>query len=357
LGGPVQSVERLKASEKKGSDMVSHSVGLIGCGWVAPFHVAALRKLGDRVRIAWVADPVRERAELIAKEAKSPFLTDYREGLRDVNCTFVLTPHHVHHRTTIDCLEAGCHVLLEKPISTTLQDADDMIASAERVGRILMVAFPHTYRKGVRFFKQVLDSGKYGRIIRLDGMMDESVRGYALGWISRKETLGGGVFFSASTHMLDVMLYICGPVQTICMVGTRGGLEMEGEDTACSVIKFRNGAIGVTRHTWVSPSPGIWYTMSVICEKAFVTLTTTPLGDLVGEGDRCSWLTRVVANGAKPEVLYEADEGLDFAPEVEHFLDCVETGQKPRTDGRMARDLLALVLEAYRKADIEGGNV
>ena len=83
-----------------------HRVGLIGCGWVAPFHLAGLARLSSRVQIVWVADPVRERADAIARQVGAHPLTDYREGLRDVDCAFVLVPHHLHHSITLDCLNA-----------------------------------------------------------------------------------------------------------------------------------------------------------------------------------------------------------------------------------------------------------
>jgi predicted dehydrogenase len=273
-----------------------------------------------------------------------------------VDCVFVLVPSYLHHPVSLDCLNAGCHVLIEKPIATTVEQADEMIAAADRNDKVLMVGYPHRYRKSIQFFKQVVESGQYGRPFMLDGLMEESLHGYALGWIAKKETCGGGVFFSSSPHMLDVMLWIAGEVRTICMVGTHGGVPMEGEDTAACVIKFKNGMIGVTRHTWASRRTRIWYTMDAVCEKAHVTLTTIPLGDLFSKGERCPWSTRIVAVGKKEEILLESDEGLDFAPELAHFFDCVETGQNPQTDGQMARELIALVLGAYRKADADGGN-
>jgi predicted dehydrogenase len=300
---------------------------------------------------------MRERAEALSRQVGARALTDYREGLQDVDCAFVLVPHHLHHPITLDCLNAGCQVLLEKPMATTLEQADEMVAAAERTGKTLMVGYLHRYRKSMQLFKQILLSGRYGKLFMLDGLMDESLQSYALGWIAKKETLGGGVFFSASPHMLDVMLWIAGDVQTICMVGTHGGLQIEGEDTAASVIKFKNGIIGVTRHTWASPKSSIWYTMHAVCEKAHVTLTTNPLGDLAREGFQCPWSTRIVSFAEREEVLLESDEGLDLTPEIEHFFDCVDNGRRPETDGRAAREMIHLIHEAYHKAELEGGNV
>lgn len=336
--------------------MTIHRVGLIGCGWIAPFHVVGLGKLGSRAQIVWVADPVRDRAEDLARQAGARPLTDYREGLKEVDCAFVLVPHHLHHQITLDCLEAGCHVLLEKPMANSLAEADEMIAAAERAGKALMIAYPQRYRECVKVFRQTLLGGRYGRLFMLDALMDNYVLDYAVGWITKKKTLGGGIFFSQSTHMLDVMRWIAGEVQTISMVGTHGGNKHEGEDTAASVMKFQNGVIGVIRDTWASPRPRAWYQMRGVCEKAHVTLATNPVGDFGGEGVRCSYSTRIVALGEKEEVLLDSAEGLDLGPEIEHFFNCVETGQRPQTDGYTARRLIELVFQAYHKAEIEGGN-
>ena len=117
----------------------------------------------------------------------------------------------------------------------------------------------------------------------LDGFMDEDNREYITGgWFVKKATLGGGVFFSASAHLIDVMLWIAGEVQTVSMVGAQAGLPMEGEDTALSVIKFKSGVVGTTRHTWFSPKPHRWYTMRAYCQRAVITLEIQPLGSLAG---------------------------------------------------------------------------
>jgi predicted dehydrogenase len=234
---------------------------------------------------------------------------------------------------------------------------DEMIATAQAARKTLMIAYPHRYRKGLRMFKQLLESGRYGKVFMLDALMDETVEGYLAPWMAKKETLGGGCLFSASGHMFDIILWICGEVQTASMVGTRARVPIEGEDTAACIMKFKNGAIGVVRHTWASPRSRIWYTMQAACESAYVTLTTTPLGKHNIEGVNCAWVTRITALGNQEEVLFESGEGLDLAPEVEHFFDCVETGRCPETDGIAARKISALVLEAYRKADLERGNV
>lgn len=343
--------------------MSKHRLGIIGCGWIAPFHVGALNRLSDRAEVVWTADPDRERAAHIAATLQGAggidALSDYRDGLDRIDAAVILTPHHLHHPITMDALRAGCHVLLEKPFALTLQEADEMIAEADKRGKTLMIALPHRYRKSTQAFKQAIDSGDYGRLFMLDALMDEDCREYITGgWFVKKATLGGGVFFSASAHMLDVMLWIAGDAHSVSMVGTHAGIPMEGEDTAISVIKFKSGVVGTTRHTWFSPKPDHWYVMRAYCERAVITLTVNPLGKLAVEGYRCPWQSRIALSqpGVADQILLDSDEGLDLTEEVRHFFDCVDTGARPQTDGQVARALMKVALDAYQDAEIKGAN-
>ena len=344
---------------------MKHRIGFIGCGWVAPFHIRALSTIRDRVSVEWVSDPRIDRMEIISDQVarelgqQTPVrkIGDYKAELGNVDSVFILLPHHLHYSATIEALDAGCHVLLEKPMTISLDEADKMIRKATEMQRLLMIALPHRYRKTTQKFKELIESGEYGRVYLLDAMMDENLTGYAdLGWIQKKDCLGGGVFFSCSPHMLDVILWIGGEVQTISMVGTHGGLAMEGEDTAVSILKFKSGMIATTRHTWASAAPKTWYTIRAYCEKANLTLTMDPLGSLVKEGPDCAFRSQIMVS-PPDKILVDSDEGLDFSGEVKHFFDCIDTGQPCQTDGNVARDVMALVLGAYEKADREGGNL
>ena len=339
--------------------MKKYRLGLIGCGWIAHFYARILPRHSDRVEVMWCADPDTLRSGEIAHLTNARSMPDYRQGLGEVDAVCVLVPHHLHRPIAIDCLDAGCHVLLEKPIARTVEEADAIIAAAERSGRTLMIAYPHRYRESMRVFKDAVGGGDYGELFMLDAMMDESFAGYALGWIAERETLGGGVFFSASPHMLDVMLWIAGEPQFVSMVGTRAAAQMEGEDTALSILKFKSGVVGTTRHTWASPRTRIWYTMNAMCQKGHITLTTQPLDDIVSAGADCRWLTRITALGqtGDVELLHESNEGLDLEPEIIHFLDCLDSGQTPETDGASARKIVQITHNAYREAGERGANV
>ena len=120
-------------------------------------------------------------------------------------------------RSRLDALGAGCHVLLEKPFALTLAEANDLIAEAEGARQNAddraAASLPQKHSGSSN---RLIDSGEYGRLFMLDAFMDEDNREYITGgWFVKKATLGGGVFFSASAHMLDVMLWIAGDVQSV----------------------------------------------------------------------------------------------------------------------------------------------
>ena len=341
---------------------MKHQVGIIGCGWVAPFHINALGGLTDRVQVAWVADPVPERTQVIADqiaeglEQEANQLSDYQQGLAEVDSVLILLPHHLHHRATVDALDADCDVLLEKPLAISLAEADEMIETAARRRKLLMVAYPHRYRSTTQKFKELIDSGEYGKLFLLDAMMDENLRGYAdLGWLSKKSTLGGGVFFSASPHMLDVMLWIGGDLKTMSMVGAHAGVNMEGEDTAVSIMKFANGVIGTTRHTWMSPSPAGLVHHARLLRECFA-YADGESARRPGEGGSSLSVALCHRGIAARASLSRERRRLDFSGEVTHFFDCLDTGQPCMTDARDVRQIMELVLGAYRKAERDGGN-
>ena len=225
-------------------------------------------------------------------------------------------------------------MLLEKPIANSPAEADSIIAAAERAGKTLMVAYPHRYKKSFRLFKQIIDSGRYGKLIMLDSLMDDSVEGYLAEWMTRKATLGGGCLFSASGHQLDIMLWISGDVHAAYMVGTRGRVPMEGEDTAACILKFKNGSDRRgAPHLGFTPDPDLVHHGSHVREGA-----SHPDLHAAGRPEYRGCALRLARRelsrcGKQEEVLLESDEGLDLAPEIEHFFECVDTGRRPETDG------------------------
>ncbi len=127
-------------------------LGLIGCGWIAAAHVRAAAELADRCSLLWAADPDVARAEGVAAQAGSGCraLADYREGLAEVDAVIIATPHHLHAPVVLEAARARRHMLLEKPLATTLEDADHMLAAVDEAGVTLMVGYTRHYQPEFR---------------------------------------------------------------------------------------------------------------------------------------------------------------------------------------------------------------
>lgn len=162
-------------------------------------------------------------------------------------------------------------------------------------------------------------------------------------------------------------MWIGGDITSMSMVGTSSGL-IEGEDSCAAICKFKSGAIGVIRHTWVCPRTSnpprtFHFTWNIMCERGELTFANTFNEEMEGylgsEGGGASpWVCRItVAHADKVEVLLDSTEHLqNMTPEIQHFLHCVRHNITPDTDAVVARLVMEVVLAAYADAACRGAN-
>jgi len=322
-------------------------LGLIGCGWIAAAHVRAVTELADRCTLLWAADPNVERAGGIAERAGTGCraLADYREGLVEVDAVIIATPHHLHAPVVLEAARARRHMLLEKPLATTLEDADRMLAAVEEAGVTLMVGYTRHYQPEFRRLRALVESGEYGRVLTLSATMIEDVGGYVTGWLAKREQLGGGCFFSAGGHPLEWLVSLGGPVVEMRCVMERFAVRMEGEDTVVAALRFAGGALGTLTQCWCQPHSQAWMSVRADCTGGILTLSLTPQQGGPAVWDREARLTVQVRHAE--EALYQGPAGFEFTPQLAHFLACVDSGAAPETGGPYARALMAAILQGY----------
>jgi predicted dehydrogenase len=130
---------------------------------------------------------------------------------KSLNAAFIITPHVYHHDQAVACLEAGLDVLLEKPMVTTGEQAESLIVASQRVGRLLVVAFPGSLSPYVRSAVQMLRNGELGTVLTMSGISWENWRTPNLGtWRQIPEIAGGGFFFDTGAHMLNTLTDLAG---------------------------------------------------------------------------------------------------------------------------------------------------
>ncbi|MCL1862056.1 MAG: Gfo/Idh/MocA family oxidoreductase [Defluviitaleaceae bacterium] len=237
---------------------------IVGMGNIAPMHIKSLEAIG--VEVAAVCD-----IKLVP-----PAFADYKEMLDagGFDVLHVCLPHHLHAEVSIAALERGVHVLCEKPMATTVSDAEAMLAAAKKSGAKLSVVFQNRHNPGAQLIKSVLQSGELGAVksgwLRVTWCRDESY--YATStWRGKWATEGGGVLINQSIHAFDMANYFLGnPTAVDANIANRAHPSIEVEDVAEGIIYYGDIVISFfvnTYHPYDAPA-GI----ELICENGSAKL-------------------------------------------------------------------------------------
>lgn len=189
-------------------------VAIIGCGTIANAAHGPSYGKNPNAKIVWCVDIIPERAVALAAkygDADTKTGTDYREMLQDasVEAVSVCVPNYLHAPITIDCLNAGKHVLCEKPASTNLALVQEMKAAADCNNRILNIGVVNRFNKAVNKVKQLVDAGELGEIYHIycSFRAHRSIPGLG-GPFTTKAMAGGGVLIDWGVHYIDLICYI-----------------------------------------------------------------------------------------------------------------------------------------------------
>ena len=316
--------------------MAKTKLALIGCGGMSRAHMRRFDVLSSRLDLVAAVDVVKERAEAAAELVPGARVaTDYREVLDDVEAVLLVLPHHLHHPVARACLEAGKHVLLEKPMANSEQECLDLIGAAEQADRVLMIAYCMRYHPLVSRMKELLDEKAYGDVFQVS-IWTEQLTQYPVGhWASSAETLGGGQLFSHGCHYIDILLWYLGrPVQGTHLGTNFGTPWMEREGTSNVCMEFEEGRLGYHFGTWGARGTRLRYSFHAHCTEGMLDADITG-GKLL-----------IHAKG-KQEVLMEDETGKHTENEMAHFLDCIETGARPLTDGPGSLQGLRVIWRLY----------
>jgi predicted dehydrogenase len=227
----------------------------VGAG-VFSMHAPALRQ--PFVHLVGVCDIREEIGQQRAAMLGAPFYAGYRQMVDELkpDVAVVITPHYNHAEIASYCLEAGCNVLVEKPMALEVAEADAMISAAQRSGKLLAVNFQHRQRPEVRAARKLIQDGRLGKLQRLDMVTPwpRSAAYYAqASWRATWPGEGGGVLMNQAPHDLDLACHLMGRPAAV-VAWTRTALhKIEVEDTATALLSWNapDGA-GATGYLHVS---------------------------------------------------------------------------------------------------------
>ncbi|GIX05941.1 MAG: oxidoreductase [Candidatus Poribacteria bacterium] len=322
--------------------------GIVGCGVVAPTHAVALDGIVEAKLIA-VADASRNRAETFAKEFRVPRVyNDYRELLQDpeIDAVTICTPHHLHAPIAIAAAQHGKHVLVEKPMATSLEDADRMIAACERAGVRLGVVFQHRFDPAVRYVKRLVEEGDLGRIalasvyvkwFRTQDYYDPD------SWRGKWATAGGGALINQAIHAIDVLLWIMGDVERLSGYYDALVHAIEVEDTAVASLRFVSGALGVVEAS-TTTYPQTPERIEIAGSRGTVAIAGEEIvrHELAGRGADIPDI-----HAGDPRFRGKSYYGASHPRLVEDFVHALLEGRPPLVDGHQGRRVLEVIFGIY----------
>ncbi|MBW8872683.1 MAG: Gfo/Idh/MocA family oxidoreductase [Leifsonia sp.] len=317
-------------------------IGLIGAGGIAGAHVAGYLRNPETVTFAAVADPVRESAERRAGDTGAAVYADYATMLAeaDIDAVDICLPHHLHKDAIVAAARAGKHILCEKPLCLTPEEAAEVDAAVAEAGVTLMCAHNQLFLPAVAKAKELIDSGVLGRVyeVRTTDSFFNDFDPSNMGWRAHASTSGGGELIDTGYHPTYLLLHLAGgsPVEVTAMLATHRLAFMEGEDSAQVLVRFDNGVIGSLVTSWAyQPADGT-EKFSAVGE----------LGSLTSDGTALSYRLR---GEAEPTVL-ELEPIHEFGEEIAHFARSILDGTRPLHTQKEGIEVLGIILAAYESA-------
>lgn len=321
------------------SDIVR--VGLIGGGGIASAHIKGYAASPDTIRIAAVADAFEETAQRRGDELGVPWFTDYNALLAEaeIDAVDICLPHHLHKDAIVAAAKAGKHVLCEKPLCLTPEEAREVQAAVAESGITLMCAHNQLFMPAVAAAKELLEAGTLGTVyeVRTTDSFYNDFDPANMGWRAHTKTSGGGELIDTGYHPSYLLMHLAGgvPTEATALLSTHRLTFMEGEDSAQVLFRFDNGVVGQLVTSWA-------YTPAAGTERFSVV---GELGSLTSDGTTLRWDLR---DGTSETREFEQVD--TFAAEIAAFASSIQNGTRPIHTEKEGIEVLGMILAAYEGA-------
>lgn len=336
------------ASEREGLDPDSIDVGVVGTGAIAQrLHIPEYGS-HDQARLTAICDVEEEKAAAVADQYDVPnYYTDYQVMLEegDLDAISVCLPNHLHRDVVVAALERDVAVLCEKPISTSLAEADEMVAAADASDAVLMIDQTERFGPVYEKTKDLLDQGIVGEIHNVRSRFSHpGPEGWSprSTWFTDAEASGGGALIDIGIHNADLINHLFGDVDELMGYSDTLSMDTEVEDTAVAVLRFADGTLGTFETAWRTDPASI--TMQIVGEEGVVYV------------DKIEGTIRVEFADDSGVLEVPVPEESKYGGPIAHFVDSVLAGTEPTVTGADGRRALEVVMGVYRSSE-RGGAV
>jgi len=256
---------------------------IIGCGRISQRHAEHICRIG---KLAAVCDIIPDKAKGLADKYGVPSFQNVDDMLRKIeqaDVVSVCSPNGLHAEHAIKSLQAGFHVLCEKPMALTVQDCGAMINAAERANKRLFIVKQNRFNPPVAAVKKLIDENRLGKIysIELNCFWNRNDEYYKNSWKGTK-ALDGGTLFTQFSHFIDLLYWMIGDVKEVfAYTGNYHHKDViEFEDTGVVSLRFYNGAIGTINYTVNCHNKNMEGSLAIFAEKGTVKIGGQYLNEL-----------------------------------------------------------------------------
>lgn len=340
---------------------MKHTIALIGCGRISFKHIEGFVKNAERLRFVAVCDSRIERAREKAKEYQASIsdaavniYADYQAMIADVHPDIVTiaTESGKHPEIAIYCLEAGCHVICEKPMALSTADADAMNNAAKKNAKKLGVCFQNRYNEPIQKLRAALDAGRFGRVLHgaIQIRWNRSKAYYAEAPWRGTWAQDGGALMNQCTHGIDLLQWMLGDAVRVQAQTRRFLRPIEAEDFGAAIVEFKNGAVGLIEGSACVYPTNINETLGVFGELGAAVIGGLAVNkietwrfadsDIIGDTEE-----RVLnPNEKDPPTVY----GFGHAALFKDFIDAIEQDCEPPISGEKGKKALEIILAIYK---------
>lgn len=331
---------------------------LIGCGRISPNHIMAAEN--NDLEIVGICDIVEANAiDKLRKfdlPASTSIYTDYREMLSNEKPELVTiaTESGKHAALALDCLEAGCNLIIEKPIALSISDADEIIRRSEKKGLVVCACHQNRFNKSIKKIREAVEKGRFGRMfygtahIRWCRDYDYYHRAPWRGTWAQD----GGTLMNQCIHNIDLLRWMMGDEvdEVMAMTDRLNHPYIEAEDFGIAIVRFKNGSYGVIEGTADVYPKNLEETLYLFGEKG----TVKAGGTSVNRIEEWDFSDKMLDNGEDVIARFREDPpnvyGYGHTPLYADVIDAIEKKRKPLVDVYAGKRALELVLGIYQSA-------
>ena len=339
--------------------------GIIGAGMIGHFHAKAITAMTGG-ELHSVFDLRQEAADKLAQEYGAQGYSNIEEFLADPELEIVTvgTPSGAHLEPSLAALNAGKHVICEKPLEITTERIDQLTAAADANGKTIAAVLNRRFHPGMDAFKKATEEGRFGTLTNASAYVkwyrDQAYYDSA-GWRGTWALDGGGALMNQSIHTVDSLLYLAGPVKSVqantaCLAHER----IEVEDIVVAILEFESGARGVlecSTCTWSKDGHPARVQLSGTEGSVFLADESFEVWDFMEEKPEDAEIKRTLMKGQEAGLGANDPSAINFYQHQRNFeevLAAIAEGREPSTSAAEARKPVALITAIYESA-LNGG--